>query len=205
MSANAAILATLILLTAGIILWTLRQPTAGTTLGGRALIFVGFCALPLLLLAGGMSHHMEQAKTTDFCLSCHIMEPYGESLRIDHGRFIPAVHFQNKQIPREQACYSCHTNYTMFGGLEAKFRGAKHVWHNILGTAADPIKLYEPYSNRECLHCHAGARSYESHPEHTRVKAEMASGARSCLMCHNLVHEADKLDRYELWTAEVTP
>jgi hypothetical protein len=28
----------------------------------------------------------------------------------------------------------------------------------------DAIRLYDPYNNRECLHCHLGARSFEEGP-----------------------------------------
>ncbi len=38
-----------------------------------------------LTFCGGMgtSSELEHAKRTEFCLSCHIMEPYGKSLRVD--------------------------------------------------------------------------------------------------------------------------
>ena len=102
MSASAITLSVLILLTVGLIGWTLRRPALSQSLGGKILAFVAFCILPAIVVPGGLTHHFEQAKTTEFCLSCHIMEPYGRSLWVDHGRFIPAVHFQNKQIPRNR-------------------------------------------------------------------------------------------------------
>ena len=55
------------------------------------------------------------------------MEAYGKSLRIDDPTYIPASHFQNNRIPRNEACYACHTNYAMFGGLKAKLGGLKHL------------------------------------------------------------------------------
>ena len=204
MSASAITLSVLILLTVGLIGWTLRRPALSQSLGGKILAFVAFCILPAIVVLGGLTHHFEQAKTTEFCLSCHIMEPYGRSLWVDHGRFIPAVHFQNKQIPRNRACFSCHTTYTMFGDFEAKLRGAKHVWHNVWGTASDPIELYEPYNNRECFYCHEGARSYEEHAEHVGYKQDLRADRKSCLMCHNLVHEVGKLNRYDMWRGEPT-
>src|SRR5689334_21875769 len=72
-----------------------RQP------GGKILAFVGIFLLPALGLWQGFSAHVEQAKRTEFCLSCHIMEPYGRSLRVDDDEFVPAAHFQNNRIPRD--------------------------------------------------------------------------------------------------------
>jgi len=53
-----------------------------------------------------------------------------------------------------QACYICHANYAMFGGFRAKLNGLQHVYVQHFGTPHNPIRLYEPYNNRECLHCH---------------------------------------------------
>ncbi len=59
---------------------------------------------------------MEHATSTKFCLSCHVMEDFGRSLYVDDPSYIPAMHFQNNRVPRDHACYTCHTDYTMFGG-----------------------------------------------------------------------------------------
>jgi hypothetical protein len=64
--------------------------------------------------------------------------------------------FSKSPRPADEACYTCHTNYAMFGGFRAKIHGLKHVFVHSLGTPPPPeaIKLYDPYDNRECLHCH---------------------------------------------------
>jgi cytochrome c-type protein NapC len=71
---------------------------------------------------------------------------------------LAAAHFQNHRVPADEACYTCHTNYAMFGGMKAKIGGLRHIYVYYLGKPPQPadIKLYEPYNNRECLHCHAG-------------------------------------------------
>ncbi len=191
--------------TLAVIAVLVRRPESAVTVGGKILAFLALFALPGLLLLGGAGRHYEQAKTTGFCLSCHIIQPYGESLRIDDARFLPAAHYQNKRIPVDRACYTCHTNYTMFGDLDDKIRGVRHVWHNLWGPASDPVELYEPYENLACLKCHQGARSYEEQAAHTPFRADLLSGAKSCLMCHNLVHEIDKLDRFGRWIPEALP
>jgi len=84
---------------------------------GRVLAFLALFLLPLMAVWAGVSRHMEHAKTTEFCLSCHTMEDYGRSLYVDDRSYLPAAHFQNNRVPRDRACYTCHTDYTMFGGL----------------------------------------------------------------------------------------
>ena len=63
-------------------------------IGGQVLAFLALFMLPGLLLPGGAGRH-EQAKTTRFCVSCHEIKPYWESLHIDAPRFLPAAHYQN--------------------------------------------------------------------------------------------------------------
>ena len=156
-----------------------ESPSRPSPEGAGCWLFLALFLLPGLLLLGGAGRHYEQAKTTRFCLSCHIIQPYGESLYIDHAGFLPASHYQNKRIPVERACYTCHTNYTMFGDVDDKIRGVKHVWHNFWGTASDPVELYEPYPNRACLECHAGARSYEEQAVHAPFLTQLLSGEKS--------------------------
>lgn len=205
MTGYAISLGFLAVVTIALIGFLVRRPESTGTLGGRILAFLALFVLPGLLLLGGAGRHYEQAKTTRFCLSCHVIQPYGESLYIDHDRFLAASHFQNKRIPADRACYTCHTDYAMFGDLDDKVRGVKHVWHNFRGTASDPVELYEPYENRACLECHDGARSYEEQPVHAPFRAQLLRGEKSCLMCHNLVHEVSKLDRFRRWDPEATP
>ena len=173
-----------------------RRPEAAATLGGRIAAFAALFALPGLVLLGGAVRHYEQAKTTTFCLSCHGMEPWRQSLLIDDPRFLPAAHYQNRRIPVDRACYTCHTNYTMFGGVDDK---VPHVPHAVWGTVSDPVELYEPFENRACLACHQGGRSYEEQAAHARFLADLREGTRSCVMCHNLVHEVAQLDRFPRW------
>jgi cytochrome c-type protein NapC len=116
------------------------------------------------------------------------MEPYGESLRVDDER-LAATHFQNNRVPRESACFTCHTDYTLFGDVNAKLRGLKHVWVYYVTGPPEELALYSPYRNRECLHCHDGARSFEENEMHADVMADLRGEATSCLECHEPVHD----------------
>ena len=105
------------------------------------------------------------------------------------------AHFQNHRVPPDEACYTCHTNYAMFGGIRAKLGGLKHIYVYYLGTPPAPenIKLYEPYNNRECLHCHEGARSFEAGAVHNAdpdLLPAVKANKISCISsgCHEVVH-----------------
>jgi cytochrome c-type protein NapC len=188
-----------VLVTIALIALVVLRPSLTAVRGGRILAFLAFLVLPVLATAMGLSAHVEQSKSTEFCLSCHVMEPYGRSLHVDDGTWLPAQHFQNNRIPRDQACFTCHTDYTLFGDAKAKLRGLRHVYVYYLGDIPDKIQLYESYNNRECLHCHAGARSFEESGLHKEIRSELGSNATSCLECHDAVHKIDELEGKPLW------
>ena len=182
------------------------RPDITATRAGKIMAFLVFFVLPLLCLGAGFSAKLEQSKSTEFCLSCHIMEPYGKSLSVDDPQHLAAAHFQNHRVPAGEACYTCHTNYAMFGGMKAKLGGLRHIYVYYLGKPPQPadITLYEPYNNRECLHCHAGARSFEEGVVHVSDPALMAaikSNQTSCVSagCHQTVHDVRTLDEQKFW------
>jgi hypothetical protein len=92
----------------------------------------------------------------------------------------------------------------MFGGLRAKLHGLKHVYIHYLRTPPTTIKLYDPFNNRECLHCHLGARSFEEGPVHTadpELLPAVKANKISCLTsgCHDAVHNVSDLDKQKFW------
>jgi hypothetical protein len=176
------------------------------TPAGRILAFLALVVVPGAALWAGFSFHMEQAQTTEFCLSCHVMSDYGRSLYVDDKSYIPAVHFQNNRIPRDHACYTCHTTYTLFGGVKAKLRGVRHLYVQYLGTVPPPdrIRLYEPYNNRECLHCHEGARKFEEMAPHRKTPQmldDIKANRLSCTSshCHDTIHDVGTLSDATFW------
>ena len=178
------------------------RPSLTAARGGKMLAFVALFLFPVGVAFMGASEHMERSHQTEFCLSCHIMEPYGRSLHIDDPQFIPAAHFQNARIPRDQACYACHTDYVMYGTIEDKWRGMHNVYAQYIGHPANPIHLYTPFNNRECLHCHAGARSFEENAIHMAIMTDIKSNQLSCVSsgCHSNVHDVAHLNGMKLWS-----
>jgi nitrate/TMAO reductase-like tetraheme cytochrome c subunit len=179
--------------------WTRERP-------GRVMAFVALVALPAIVLAMGFHAHLERSKSREFCLTCHAMTPYGKSLSVDDNEYIPAVHYQNNYVPRDQACFTCHTTYTLYGDMKAKMKGLRHLWVYYTAATPDTIHLYEPYSNRECLHCHGESRKFmetEAHTEEDTMMTAMSSGRLSCLAsgCHDVAHDVHNPSQPELWKA----
>ena len=175
--------------------------------GGKILAFVALFLVPGLAVWLGFSEHMERAESTKFCLSCHVMRDFGQSLIVDDPSYIPARHFQNNLVSRDHACYTCHTDYTMFGTAHAKLRGLRHLYVQYLGKPPAPadIKLYTPFNNRECLHCHLGMRVFEEQPKHNKtpdMMGKIASNQLSCMTskCHDTVHDVATLKDATFWT-----
>lgn len=203
-----SLILSLILFTAAVISVLIARPAITATRGGKILAFVAMFCLPIFCGLLGVSREMGRSKSTAFCLSCHTMEDYGKSLYVDDPTHIPASHFLNHRVPPDEACYSCHTSYAMFGGLKVKLYGLKHVAIYYLGTPPAPenIKLYEPYNNRECLHCHLGAKSFEEGATHNTDPATLPaikSNQLSCISsgCHDIAHDLAHLKDAKFWKA----
>ncbi|HWP59834.1 MAG TPA: NapC/NirT family cytochrome c [Candidatus Acidoferrales bacterium] len=193
------IFSVLIIVTVGLIALLVVRPSLTASREGKIFAFVALFILPIVATVYGAAIHLEQSKATHFCLSCHVMEPYGKSLYVDDPSYVPAGHFQNNRIPRDKACFTCHTDYTMFGDVNAKIRGLEHLYVYYFKQIPKKLALYEPYNNRECLHCHAGARSFEETSPHREMRAQLTANEMSCLTCHNMIHNVADLDKAKFW------
>lgn len=204
MEANMTIVVAVILFGIALIVWLIWRPSMTATRGGKMLAFIALLVFPLLAGGMGVNEQLAHSKTTKFCLSCHVMEDYGKSLHVDDRSLVPAIHYQNNLVPRDNACFTCHTDYTMFGDMNAKLRGLKHVYAYYIGKPSQPIKLYAPYNNRECLHCHLGGRGYlesEAHTKEPQRLEQMRLNQLSCTTtdCHNNAHNVGTLKEASFW------
>ena len=88
----------------------------------------------------------------------------------------------------------------MYGTIRVKLHGLRHIYVQYFGMAMQPIHLYDPYSNRECLHCHAGARSFEN-DTHVALLDQIESNQLSCVSsgCHDVIHNIDSLNKFKSW------
>ena len=181
------------------------RPSITLSRAGKILAFVSIFIFPALAGSMGVSEHVERSKTTAFCTSCHVMQDYGKSLRVDDASYLPAAHFQNNRVPRDQACYTCHTDYTLYGGFKSKLRGLRHLQVQYFGKIPEKIQLYNAYNNRECLHCHSGARTFEEGATHNLEDGRLElikSNQLSCLStgCHEVAHNVGGLKDVKFWS-----
>ena len=191
--------ATVIFLTIILIGLLLIRPSITAAQGGKIVAFIAFFILPIVATVLGTSIHLEHSTSTQFCLSCHVMQAHGESLYIDDPKYVPAAHFQNNRIPKDHACFTCHTDYTMFGDVNAKLRGLKHLYVYYFKPTPTKLALYEPFKNRECLHCHANGRSFEESSPHKEMKEQLTANEMSCLTCHTKIHDVPNIDKTKKW------
>jgi cytochrome c-type protein NapC len=166
---------------------------------GRVALLVAAALLPVSVSLAGLRGGVEESSRTRFCLRCHEMHNHGRSLFVDERQSLAAVHYQNRFVDRDTACYSCHTDYALFGDVKAKLNGLRHVAVHYFGKIPDRFALYQPYSNRNCLHCHEDARRFLEKPAHAPVMAQLQSGATSCLTCHRIAHDLARAQAGELW------
>ena len=90
----------------------------------------------------------------------------------------------------------------MFGAVKVKLTGLKHFFIQYFGETPEEIELYSPFQNRECLHCHDGARSFVENPLHNAMMVDLQSNAMSCVQCHANIHDIAHLDEKTLWERE---
>ena len=198
---QTSMLVVLIVVTMGLAGMFFFRPSVTNSVTGKILAFVALFILPALCIAGGMSAHMQRSEQTQFCISCHSMEPYGRSLYVDDPKYIPAAHFQNHRVPADMACYTCHADYTIYGPLRDKLRGVKRVYMQYVSTPPAQIRIPGGYNNNQCLHCHAGARGFEGNAVHMAIMVTLKSNQLSCVSsgCHDMVHNFGDPSHVKFW------
>ncbi|HSN57809.1 MAG TPA: NapC/NirT family cytochrome c [Candidatus Sulfomarinibacteraceae bacterium] len=175
-----------------LVVWSLFSVVVNGRGGGRnkLVMIVAVVILPSFSVATGMLLVFMRAERVEFCASCHlVMQPYAEDLTDPAGTGLAAVHFANRYIPHNQ-CYECHTSYGLFGTVEAKLHGIAEVFRYYTGRYDLPVEMWRPYSNRDCLKCHEGARRWLALDAHTDgdIQERLAADALSCMDCHEPAH-----------------
>lgn len=201
---RAVVLGTTILaIAAGLVLYFEAERLAGSR-AGRLAVLLGVLALPLVAIVGGAGHAVSASSSTEFCLSCHEMGEHGKSLFVDDPQVLPAIHYQNRLIDRDEICYGCHTDYALFGNVKAKLDGLEHVWVHYLGEPPAPkdLVLYSPYPNHNCLHCHDDARNFVEAAPHQGQLDALRHNEKSCLECHSKGHALDEVEEGKFWLAQ---
>jgi cytochrome c-type protein NapC len=196
------ILIALIVLSMVLAMFFFVRPAGAAAPREKILAFVALFILPALCVAEGMSVHMQRSEQTRFCISCHVMEPYGRSLYRDSPNYLPAAHFQNHRVPADTACFSCHGDYTIYGPLKNKLQGITRIYLQYISTPPKHITIPGGYNNNQCLRCHAGARDFEANPIHQALMDSLKSNQMSCISsgCHDTVHNVATLNQAKFWS-----
>lgn len=151
------------------------------------MLFIGICIMPLPVMLLGSAVGLEQAKDISFCQHCHVMRQFVEDMKNPDSDRLAAVHFKNRYIQRSH-CYVCHTDYGLFGTMEAKLAGVGHIWKESTGTFTLPVRIARPYRFTICLDCHAESAKFARVNEHQGLVPKIVSGEADCTSCHGPSH-----------------
>ena len=161
----------------------------GVTTASKAMLLGGIVVLPAIVVFLATAHGMQESMTVDACGDCHVMSGHVADLRNPASDSLAAVHYKNRYIQTDQ-CYTCHSDYGMFGTMSAKLEGLGHVYHNITGDFPKPIKIRSPYSNLRCLSCHGGAANFVA--KHDKdMMANLLADKDKCIDCHGPAHKPE--------------
>ncbi|MGH9443266.1 MAG: NapC/NirT family cytochrome c [Thermoanaerobaculia bacterium] len=160
----------------------------GLTSSLKRNLLVGIAILPVVIIFFGYSYGLEKSKSVESCGACHVMTPYVSDLQNPASDSLAAVHFKNRYI-QENHCYTCHSDYGMFGTVKAKWEGLGHVVRYTLHDYSLPLKIARPYSNRRCLSCHGQSQKFLNPEAHSvEDQKHLVAGDMSCLDCHGPAH-----------------
>ena len=165
---------------------------SGLTSMGKQLMFVTVAVLPIAVVFFSYTYGMQAAETVEACGACHVMEPWVNNLHDPKADTLAAVHYKNRYI-LENHCYTCHSDYGMFGTLKAKMEGFGHIVHYTTGHYEKPIKIASPYPNWRCLNCHGESQKFLDPAKHPKEDMpDLISGKTSCIDCHGPAHPAQE-------------
>jgi len=153
-------------------------------------LFFGLAVLPVVVMFFGYTQGMSGMESVRACGGCHTMTSHVQDLRDLKSESLAAVHYKNRYILADQ-CYTCHSDYGMFGTVSAKMEGLGHVYHNITNSYEKPIKIRKPFSNTRCFGCHFGAQNFLAKHDKDMIP-DLVSGKNSCLDCHGPAHHANE-------------
>ena len=115
-----------------------------TAAASQWMLFIGICVMPLPVMMLGSAVGLEQAKDISFCQHCHVMRQFVDDMKNPGSDRLAAVHFKNRYIQRSH-CYVCHTDYGIFGTLQAKVAGVGHIYKDATGSYTMPVRIAQPY------------------------------------------------------------
>src|SRR5690606_28901351 len=108
---------------------------------------------------------------------------------------IASAHFRRGRVPAATACYECHSGYGLWGGVDAKLAGLRHMLLTVTGGYELPLESHR-FDNAACLGCHALSVPFAEIEEHRDpdTQRELLSGETGCAgVCHDDAHPESAL------------
>ncbi len=163
----------------------------------KGLLVLGLGVFPIGVAIGGNLVGFERSKENRFCGSCHVMKPFVRSTG-PNIEAIASYHSRNRAFGRE-SCYTCHSDYGLFGTLTTKIGGLRHLWIYYTrdwparrgGAPPRPIHLYRPMQTATCMQCHSTTLPhFIAEPEHAALLDDLRAGTVFCAVegCHGPAH-----------------
>jgi cytochrome c-type protein NapC len=150
-------------------------------------MFFALGVFPTSAALFGNASNLETTKTVQFCGSCHVMDSYVADVRDPSSKSLASMHGRLETF-REDACYACHADYGMYGGVTTKINGMHHVVAFYGEDWSEPghraPALYEPYDTQRCTSCHDPLRvgaplEHRVHEDKLRAR-EISCAANGC-------------------------
>ena len=174
---------------AALLLWGLIRGHLPVSYGAAAVL------LPIAAYGLASLYVLDGSKEVAFCGSCHVMTPVLESMKDNDGS-IASVHYARGLVPHDHACFTCHSGYGIWGGMDAKMAGFMHMVRTVTGRYALPLTHNGPFDIDSCLGCHAFAptfRAVEAHQDRD-LQNQLVAREMSCTgTCHPAAHPASAL------------
>jgi cytochrome c nitrite reductase small subunit len=152
--------------------------------------------LPIVAYGLGSLYMLEGSKQVAFCGSCHVMTPILKSLQGNDGS-LASTHYARGLVPHDQACFTCHSGYGIWGGVDAKMAGVMHMVRTATGWYTLPLALNGPFDIDSCLGCHAFAPSFravEAHQDPDLQKQLLTHQIGCTGICHPAAHPDSALN-----------
>ena len=174
------------------------------TIGVKIALFFGIAVLPISSATSGNLVGFSTSTERKFCASCHVMEPWTEDSADPTSSSLASVHARNGSFGKK-SCYTCHTDYGMFGTVTTKLSGMNHLLvyftafsNTPIDEALRTIEIYKPFQNRACIQCHSTRTpAWDNVRDHRGATEEVRSGEVSCASegCHGPAHPFSKAAR----------
>ena len=108
--------------------YLVRRPHLDRTT--KVLLLLGLGLLPAVVSLSGNIATFEYTMSRPFCGSCHVMGPYLRDAEDPNSTSLAAAHSRNNKFG-ESSCYTCHSDYQMFGAITTKMNGMRHLYSYI--------------------------------------------------------------------------